>query len=718
MKRLLTLTVLLALAAINSSTAALVLFEPFNYPDGNLVGASGSPWAAHSGAGNTPLQVASGAARIVHGSGSREDVNALLSGGPYTTNSGTMLYASFKVMFTSLPSTNGAYFAHFKDSASGFRCRVWASLTNATPPRFRLGVGNSSNGNPSTGQYPQDLNTGTVYQVVIRLDVATANSTIWLNPAAETDPSVTSVDAATGTAGPVDITSIALRQDNGGGTCLIDDLKVGTAFLDVIGANTPPTISSIPSQTIPANGAAGPLGIMVGDLETPASSLVVTGATSNPILVPQANIVFGGSGSNRTVTVTPAAGQEGIAKITLAVSDADGASTPTEFTISVGLPTLSSIPNQIIVSNTVSTPIPFTVGDAETPAGSLNITLNSANTALVPNANLMLGGSGSNRTVTITPTTDAVGFSVVTISVNDGTHTVSNSFTVTVKPLLGMLIDEPFNYADGTSIAGGATDWISHSGTFGQTKVSGGQLSLSQTNDEDFNREFFPRVFAPSNGVVLYASFKVNFLGLPTQAGNYFAHYKDDGTLNFRGRVFASRAASPAGSLRLGITFNAASIATNLLHPTAIATNTTHTIVTRYNVATGESLLWVDPSSESSPSVMAVDTTSTITVYSFAFRQADSMGMLLVDDLKIGTSYTDVADVVSPPPTLTITATDNNVTISWPTTAGYVLRFADSLPANPGDWADYGDQGSPSGPLTVVTIPGTIGSKFFELRKP
>ena len=34
-----------------------------------------------------------------------------------------------------------------------------------------------------------------------------------------------------------------------------------------------------------------------------------------------ANIVFGGSGSNRTVTVTPEAGQTGVANITITVSD-------------------------------------------------------------------------------------------------------------------------------------------------------------------------------------------------------------------------------------------------------------------------------------------------------------------------------------------------------------------------------------------------------------
>ena len=59
----------------------------------------------------------------------------------------------------------------------------------------------------------------------------------------------------------------------------------------------------------------------MGDVETAAGSLTVSGSSSNPTLVPNGNIVFGGSGANRTVTVTPAANQTGTATITVTVSD-------------------------------------------------------------------------------------------------------------------------------------------------------------------------------------------------------------------------------------------------------------------------------------------------------------------------------------------------------------------------------------------------------------
>jgi hypothetical protein len=63
------------------------------------------------------------------------------------------------------------------------------------------------------------------------------------------------------------------------------------------------------------------LNFTIGDIETAAGSLTLSGGSSNPTLIPNGNIVFGGSGANRTVTVTPATGQSGTATITVTVSD-------------------------------------------------------------------------------------------------------------------------------------------------------------------------------------------------------------------------------------------------------------------------------------------------------------------------------------------------------------------------------------------------------------
>jgi alpha-tubulin suppressor-like RCC1 family protein len=88
-----------------------------------------------------------------------------------------------------------------------------------------------------------------------------------------------------------------------------------------VSLNEPPTITAPSAQIIIQDTNTNVLSFIVNDLESAADSLTVSGISSNTSLVPNSNISIGGSGSNRTVRVTPAAGQTGTATITLNVSD-------------------------------------------------------------------------------------------------------------------------------------------------------------------------------------------------------------------------------------------------------------------------------------------------------------------------------------------------------------------------------------------------------------
>jgi hypothetical protein len=202
-------------------------------------------------------------------------------------------------------------------------------------------------------------------------------------------------------------------------------------------ANTAPTITSIADLSTAQNTATVPIAFTVGDAQTAAASLTVSGASSNPTVVPAANIVFGGSGANRTVTVTPAANQIGTATITVTVSD--GSLTASDsFVLTVNAPantapTISSIANLSTTQNTATAPIAFTVGDAQTAVGSLTVSGASSNPTVVPAANIVFGGSGANRTVTVTPAANQIGTATITVTVSDGSLTASKSFVLTVN---------------------------------------------------------------------------------------------------------------------------------------------------------------------------------------------------------------------------------------------------------------------------------------------
>ncbi|MEO8404063.1 MAG: lamin tail domain-containing protein [Chitinophagaceae bacterium] len=70
-----------------------------------------------------------------------------------------------------------------------------------------------------------------------------------------------------------------------------------------------------------------------------------------------------------------------------------------------------------------TTGIDFTIGDDVTPVGSLIVTASSSNTTVVPLTNVILSGTDGSRNVKITAA--GVGYSNITVSVNDGTNTTS-----------------------------------------------------------------------------------------------------------------------------------------------------------------------------------------------------------------------------------------------------------------------------------------------------
>lgn len=96
-------------------------------------------------------------------------------------------------------------------------------------------------------------------------------------------------------------------------------------------------------------------------------------------------------------------------------------------------PTISSLADRTINQNTGTGAIAFTIDDPETAAGSLSLSAGSSNTTLVPLAGIVFGGSGSNRTVSVTPAAGRSGAATITVTVSDGSLTASESFTLTVN---------------------------------------------------------------------------------------------------------------------------------------------------------------------------------------------------------------------------------------------------------------------------------------------
>ena len=264
------------------------------------------------------------------------------------------------------------------------------------------------------------------------LTVTRASSNLALVPLANV------VLGGTGASRTVTITPVANLSGSSTITLTVSDGTVTTSdtfLLTVNPVNDPPTISNVANRTINEDANTGAVAITIGDLETPTASLTMSGTSDNQTLVPNANIVFGGSGASRTVTVTPASNQAGTATITLTVSDGAGSASDT-FLLTVtavnDAPTITNIADRSIDEDTTTGAVAFSIGDPETAATALVVTRASSNLTLVPLANVVLGGTGTSRTVTVTPVANLSGTATITVTVSDGVLTASDTFLLTV----------------------------------------------------------------------------------------------------------------------------------------------------------------------------------------------------------------------------------------------------------------------------------------------
>lgn len=203
---------------------SLAFADDFTYPDGALITNAAPIWTRHSG-GTGEIQVITGA--ITLATPLTEDVNTVLPFGPFTTNSGLSMYVSMRVNFSQLPGSSGDYFAHF--NTSGTRCRLFVNSSNAAPGKFRLSIANASGG--IAQQFPADLSLNTNHLVVMRYTLASAASTLWVNPLSETDPSTNAIDVVS----PCDIPAFCFRESSNMGRFTVDDLKIGLTFAAVMG---------------------------------------------------------------------------------------------------------------------------------------------------------------------------------------------------------------------------------------------------------------------------------------------------------------------------------------------------------------------------------------------------------------------------------------------------------------------------------------------------
>jgi hypothetical protein len=75
--------------------------------------------------------------------------------------------------------------------------------------------------------------------------------------------------------------------------------------------------------------------------------------------------------------------------------------------------------DQTLLKDSSSEPIAFEIGDAESDAAELQVSVTSSNEAVLPVAGIQLSGEGASRTLLLTPEIGKSGSTDVTVSVKD-----------------------------------------------------------------------------------------------------------------------------------------------------------------------------------------------------------------------------------------------------------------------------------------------------------
>ena len=212
------------------------------------------------------------------------------------------------------------------------------------------------------------------------------------------------------------------------------------------------------------------------------------------------------------------------------------------------------------------------------------------------------------------------------------------------------LITENFDYGAtaGDLVAQSGGIWATHSGSTAVEYATsslvmasypssniGGSATILGSNSEDVNRTFS----AVSSGNI-YASALVNISAVDA-GGNYFYHFRDSG-----GAFFARTYAKDDGNGDILFGIKEGSAGTEVYGTTPFTIGTTYLIIIKYDLAAGESSLYVlsavagtEPGTPEATMSGSVDATN---IAQIALRQSGGIPTATIDGIRVATAWTDL----------------------------------------------------------------------------
>jgi hypothetical protein len=434
--------------------------------------------------------------------------------------------------------------------------------------------------------------------------------------------------------------------------------NTATLTLYTLTTGDAPTISAINDFSIGDQyaGAATPTTnyFTVTDANEAAGNLVMSAASSNEGVVPSASIYFGGSGSNRFFFITNGLAA-GTANVTITATDTAGNPAQAYFKVTVNqtAPIITSVHTNTPLNTAVA--LPVTVTQPGINSSAIALTASSGNPTLLLNSGIAVSGSGTNRTVTVTPVTGQDGVAPVVL-VATGTNidvglgvtnliSATNRYCVMVLPSTNVVFSDRFDYTitDITGFDPISTDsgdfWFSRAGAGGtKVKVSSGVVQiLSGPNVQSVIARLKDAPYLSGAGRIFTTTFKVQWISSPVgspDSGNIVALYDETAasTSGLRGRLSTTNS---AGGFRLRLQNSEGGDYVEL--PVDLSAGVQYTVRLAHDQDNAQTVLTLDPLGTPT-SVTNLDMASDRTIHDISLRQGTDTGPVFIDDLQVSIS--------------------------------------------------------------------------------
>jgi fibronectin type 3 domain-containing protein len=676
---------LLAMASIGQ--AAVTAYEPFNYAAGTL--ASGTAATGNGLTGNWTCGAAGTIGTGLTYTGLPVANNALssASGRQFVSLSSPLSSGTKWISFLFYASGNmggnidGVFFPNGNSTCLWFGF----GLSPYSPTQGQLGLGSMTTAGTAVQgatslQQVGLANYATTHLIVLKIDFNTSGAndtvTVYTNPVANASaPGV----AAAGTCSSYDVGTISGVGLNvqGGANVMVDEIRVGDAYGDVVGyIGTPPDAPTGLNATPGANlvslswtaATGSPTSYNVKRSTTSGSGYTTIGTTTAPT-VTYNDSVLGGQTYYYVVTAVNGGGESGIspetsASPTLAAPAAPGGLAATAGDAQVALSwTASSFATSYNVKRATASAGPYSpIGTTTAPTVTYT------------------DSSGLNNGTTY--------YYVVSATGTGGTS--SDTSPVSATPATPIPVYEPFNYAagilaNGTAATGsgltgnwtcGAAGNIGTGLTYTGLPVANNALSSAS------GRQFVSLTTPLSSGTK-WISFLFSASG--NMGGNIDGVFFPNGNSTCLWFGFGLSPYSPTqGQLGLGsmtTAGTAAQGATSLQQVGLGSYASTYLIVLNIDFNTSGAndtvTVYTNPvANASTPGVAAAGTCSSYDVGTISGVGLNVQGgaNVMVDEIRVGNTYGDVVGFVSIPPNaptgLNATPGANLVSLSWTAATG------------------------------------------------